>query len=96
MLVYTSDEVVISDPSDSAQISQEQNGHNICVIMKTMCPPSYQNNVVVGIHALGHIMYIINSRKPRISAQVSREHTDTQTRPQVSREMLLVHCQAWT
>ena len=31
----------ISDPcnTQSAQISQNQNGHNIYAIMKTMCPP---------------------------------------------------------
>ena len=28
----------------------------IYVIMKTICPPGYQNNGFVGTHALGHMM----------------------------------------
>ena len=41
---------VIHD-TQSAQISQKQDGRNIYAIMKTMCPPDYHHNgnsVVVG------------------------------------------------
>ena len=41
----------------SAQISQKQDGHNISVIMKTICPPGYQHNGFMTTHTLGHIMY---------------------------------------
>ena len=44
--------------SQSAQISQKQDGRNVHVIMKTMCPPSYQHNGFVATHALGHMMYV--------------------------------------
>ena len=43
--------------TQSAQISQKQDGHNIYVIMKTMCPPGYHHNGFVATHALGHMMY---------------------------------------
>ena len=43
--------------TQSAQISQKQDEHNIYVIMKTMCPPGYQHNGFVATHALGHMMY---------------------------------------
>ena len=38
----------------------------------------------------------ISSKKRRIRAQASREQADAQSRPQVSREMLPIHCHAWT
>ena len=41
--------------TQSAQISQKQNEHNIYAIMKTMCPPSYQQNGIVTTHAVGHM-----------------------------------------
>ena len=41
--------------TQSAQISQEQDGRNIYTIMKTMCPPSYYHNGFVATHALGHM-----------------------------------------
>ena len=47
---------VIHD-TQSAQISQMQDEHNIYVIMKTICPPSYPHNGYVATYALGHIMY---------------------------------------
>ena len=43
--------------TQSAQISQQQDEHNIYAIMKTMCPPSYHHNGFVATHALGHMMY---------------------------------------
>ena len=44
------------DDTQSAEISQKQDGHNIYVIMKTMCPPGYHRNGFMATHALGHIM----------------------------------------
>ena len=41
--------------SQSAQISMKQDGHNIYVIVKTMCPPSHHHNGFVATHALGYI-----------------------------------------
>ena len=52
--------MAISDPrhtTQSAQISQKQDGRNIHAIMKTMCPPGYHHNGPVAAHALGHMMY---------------------------------------
>ena len=53
--------MAISDPrhteSQSAQISQMQDEHNIYAIMKTMCPPGYHRNGFVTTHALGQMMY---------------------------------------
>ena len=43
--------------TQSAQISQKQDEHNIYGIMKTMCPPGYHHNGFVVTHALGHMMY---------------------------------------
>ena len=43
--------------TQSAQISQKQDEHNIYEIMKTMCPPSSYHNGSVATHALGHMMY---------------------------------------
>ena len=43
--------------TQSAQTSQKQDGRNIHVIMKTMCPPSYHHNVFMANSALGHMMY---------------------------------------
>ena len=39
--------------TQSAQISQKQDGHNIHVIIKTMHPPGYHHNGFVTTHALG-------------------------------------------
>ena len=33
--------------TQSAQISQKQDEHNIYVIMKTMCPPGYHHNIYI-------------------------------------------------
>ena len=41
----------------NAQISQKQDGHNIYVIMKTMCHPGCHHNGFVATYALGHMMY---------------------------------------
>ena len=41
--------------TQSAQISQKQDGRNIYAIIKTMCPPGYHHNDFVATHALGHL-----------------------------------------
>ena len=41
----------------SAQISQNEDEHNIHVIMKTMCPAGYHHNGFVASHGLGHLMW---------------------------------------
>ena len=41
-------------------------------------------------------MYVCSSSKMRVLLQTSSKQADNQSRPQVSREMLLIHCQAWT
>ena len=43
--------------TQSAQISQKQDGRNVCVIMKTMLPPGYHRNGFVASHVLGHLMH---------------------------------------
>ena len=43
--------------TQSAQMSQKQDGCNIYVTMKTMCPLGYHNNGFVATRALGHMMY---------------------------------------
>ena len=43
--------------TQSAQTSQKQDGQNIYVAVKTMCPPGYHHNGFVATHALGHMMY---------------------------------------
>ena len=53
--------------AQSAQISQKQDEHNICVIMKTMCPPGYHQNGFVATHALGQV-------KPRHVKQITKNN----------------------
>ena len=43
--------------TQSAQISQKQDGRNIYVIMKTMYPPGCHHNGFMSTHAPGHMMY---------------------------------------
>ena len=47
--------------TQSAQISQMQDEHNIYAIMKTMCSPGYYHNSFVATHAPLHMMYILTS-----------------------------------
>ena len=42
--------------TQSAQISQKQDGHNMYAISKTTCSPGYHHNGFVATHALGHMM----------------------------------------
>ena len=46
--------------TQSAQISQMQDGHNIYAIVKTMCPPGYHHNGFVATHALGHTAIVLH------------------------------------
>ena len=41
--------------TQSAQIPQKQDEHNIYATMKTMCPPGHHHNGFVATHALGHM-----------------------------------------
>ena len=43
--------------TQSAQISQNQDGHNIYGIMRTMCSPGYHHKGFMVTHALGYMMY---------------------------------------
>ena len=45
--------------TQSAQISQKQNGRNINVIMKTMCPPGYHYNGFMATQAAHGNSYIM-------------------------------------
>ena len=61
----------------SAQISQKEDEHNIYVIMKTMCPPSYHHNSFVATHALGHMMYgytLLVPMNQRVLNKLGKEH----------------------
>ena len=45
--------------TQSAQIPQKQDKHNIYVIMKTTCPPSYHHNGFVATDELVYIQSLI-------------------------------------
>ena len=49
--------VIVIHDTQSAQISQKQDGRNIYVIMKTMCPLDYHHNGFMAARTLGHMMY---------------------------------------
>ena len=59
----------------SDQISQKQDGRNIHVIMKTMCPPRYHHNGFLATNALGHVVY-------NLSASAYPHHTQVHELPQ--------------
>ena len=48
----------VTQDTQSAQISQKQDGHNIHVIVKTIFPPGYQQNGIVRIYALGKMTHV--------------------------------------
>ena len=63
--------------TQNAQIPQRQDGHNICAIIKTMCPPGYRHNGFVETNALGHMMYnstILVPMKQRVFNKLSKVH----------------------
>ena len=45
-IYYTS----VIDDTQSAQVSQKQDGRNIYAIMKAMCPPGYHHSDFVATH----------------------------------------------
>ena len=72
-----SDHKVIHDTQSAPQISQKQDEHNIYVIMKTMCSPSYHHNDFVATHALKHMIYVYTLLVPmnqRVLNKLSKEH----------------------
>ena len=63
--------------TQSTQIPQKQDEHNIYVIMKTVCSPGYHHNDFVATHALGHMMYsytLLVPVKQRMLNKLSKEH----------------------
>ena len=62
--------------TQSAQILQEEDGHNLYAIMKTMCPPGYHHDGFVASHALGHMMYgytLLVGMNQRVLNKLSKE-----------------------
>ena len=43
--------------TQSAKTLPKQDGRNIYVIIKTMCPPGFLHNEFLGTHTLEHMMY---------------------------------------
>ena len=63
--------------TQSSQTSQQQDERNIYAIMKTMCPPGYQQNGFVATHALGHMMYrytLLIPMNQSVPKEQSKEH----------------------
>ena len=63
--------------TQSAQISQKHDEHNIYVIVKTMCPPGYHHNGFVATHALRPMMYgytLLVPMDQRVLNKLSKEH----------------------
>ena len=46
----------MNNATQSAQISQKQDEHNVYVIMKTICTSGYHRNGFAATHALGYMM----------------------------------------
>ena len=62
--------------TQSYEISQKQDGHNIYVIMKAMCPPGYHHNGFMATHAFGHMMYgytLLVPMNQRVLNKLSKE-----------------------
>ena len=62
--------------TQSAQISQKQDGRNSYAIMKTICPPGYHRNCFVATHALGHMAYgytLLVPMNQRVPSKLSKE-----------------------
>ena len=61
----------------SAQISQKQDGQNIYVIMKTMCPCVYYHKGFMATYGLGHMIYGYTFLVPmnqRVLNKISKEY----------------------
>ena len=64
--------------TQSAKISQKQDGYNILVIMKTMCPPCYHHTCFVATHKLGHKEYgytLLVQMNQRVLKRVLKKHS---------------------
>ena len=48
--------LIVIHNTRSSSISQKQDGHNLYVIMKILCPPGYHHNVFVATHTIGHMI----------------------------------------
>ena len=57
----------------SAQILQNQDEHDIYVIMKTMCPPGYHHNDFVATHATNRTSCAQVHELPQIHCDDNRE-----------------------
>ena len=69
--------VISIHDTQSAQLSQKENGRSIYPIMKTMCPPGYHHNDFVATYALWHIMHnyiLLVSINKRMLNKPSKEH----------------------
>ena len=63
--------------TQSAQISQKQDGRDIYAIMKTMCRLGYHHNGFVKTIALGHMMCgytLLAPMNQRVFNKLSKEH----------------------
>ena len=63
--------------TQSAQVSQMKDEHNIYVIMKTICPLGYYHNGFVATHAVGNMMNVyilLVSMYQRVLNKLSKEH----------------------
>ena len=80
--------------TQSAQISQKQDGRNIYVIMKTMCPPGYHHNSFAATHALGHMMYsyiLLVQLNQRMLNKLSKKHNISDHKQSVTNRVLKSH-----
>ena len=55
-----------------AQISQKQDGQNIYVIMKTMCPPRCHHNGFMATHAHDVRLHIAGINEPNSAQQTQQ------------------------
>ena len=64
--------------TESAEMSQKQDKHNIYVIMNKMCPRGYHHNDIVAAHAPGHMMYgylLLVPMNQRVLNKLSKEES---------------------
>ena len=60
--------------TQNAQISQKQDGRNIYVIMKRVCPPGSHDSGFVATHALGHMMHGLNRTSCAQEVELQQSH----------------------
>ena len=63
-------------------------------VVKRVCP--IETQLETSLFVLYYLNRACSNRKVGLRPQVSSEHAVAHSRPQVSREMLPVHCHAWT